>query len=79
MHGLEPKWIAAYLADRLAESGYGAMNRDETIRIITPEFNTNGQMIFRDNIQKCVWGKNILLLIASASTGKSHYPFSGVH
>ena len=63
--------IAAYLADRLAESGYGAMNRDETIRIITPEFNTNGQMIFRDNIQKCVWGKNILLLIASASTGKS--------
>ena len=28
-------------------------------------------MIFRDNMQKSVWGKNILLLIASASTGKS--------
>lgn len=45
MHG-RTEVIAAYLADRLAESGYGAMNRDETIRIITPEFNTNGQMIF---------------------------------
>lgn len=63
--------IAAYLADSLAESSYGKLNRDKTIRIITPEFNTNGQMIFRDNIQKCVWGQKILLLIASASTGKS--------
>ncbi len=63
--------IAAYLADALAENSYGTLNRDKTIRIITPEFNTNGQMIFRDNIQKCVWNQNILLLIASASTGKS--------
>ena len=63
--------IAAYLADSLAENSYGTLNRDKTIRIITPEFNTNGQMIFRDNIQKCVWNQNILLLIASASTGKS--------
>ncbi len=63
--------IAAYLADSLTESSYGKLNRDKNIRIITPEFNTNGQMIFRDNIQKCVWSQNILLLIASASTGKS--------
>lgn len=63
--------IAGFLADTLAETSYGQINRDKTIRIITPEFNTNGQMIFRDNIQKCVWGQNILLLIASASTGKS--------
>jgi len=63
--------IAAYLAESLSDSGYGNINRDKSIRIITPEFNTNGQMIFRDNMQKSVWGKNILLLIASASTGKS--------
>ena len=31
----------------------------------------NGQMIFRDNTQKKIWGKQILLLISSASTGKS--------
>ena len=63
--------VAAYLADSLAENSYGKLNRDKIIRIITPEFNTNGQMIFRDNIQKCIWNQKILLLIASASTGKS--------
>lgn len=63
--------IAAYLAEALAAKTYGQVNQDKLIRIITPEFNTNGQMIFRDNIQKCVWNQNILLLIASASTGKS--------
>lgn len=63
--------VAAYLAESLADNGYGNINREKSIRIITPEFNTNGQMIFRDNMQKSVWGQNILLLIASASTGKS--------
>ena len=61
--------IAAYLADRLAENGYGVMNRDETIRIITPEFNTNGQMIFRDNIQPMIQGKHVIVLMASVTTG----------
>ena len=28
-------------------------------------------MIFRDNTQKKIWGKQVLLLIASVSTGKS--------
>ncbi len=63
--------VAAYLAEALADNSYGNINREKIIRIVTPEFNTNGQMIFRDNLQKSVWGQNILLLIASASTGKS--------
>ena len=28
-------------------------------------------MIFRDNIQQMIWQKNILLLVASATTGKT--------
>ena len=28
-------------------------------------------MLFRDNTQKKIWGKKVLLLISSASTGKS--------
>ena len=28
-------------------------------------------MIFRDNTQKKIWGKQVMLLISSASTGKS--------
>jgi orotate phosphoribosyltransferase len=63
--------IAAFLADKLTQSGYNSLNSDKPISVITPEFNSNNQLIFRDNIQKQVWGKNILLLIASATTGKS--------
>ena len=63
--------IAAFLARYLSKSGIMSMNDKSDICIITPEFNTNGQMIFRDNIQPMVWQKNILLLVASATTGKT--------
>ena len=39
--------------------------------VITPEINSFNQMIFRDNIQKQVWNKNVLLLVASITTGKT--------
>ena len=39
--------------------------------IATPEFHTGGQLIFRDNMQLMVKDKNILLLLATATTGKT--------
>ena len=47
------------------------MNSHQSIYVIEPEFNSNGLMIFRDNIQPMVKGKNVLLLLASATTGKT--------
>ena len=41
------------------------------VNVVTPELNAVNQMIFRDNTQKKIWGKQVLLLIASVSTGKS--------
>lgn len=63
--------VGAFLADHLAQSGPRSMNSGNDICVLTPETNSNNQMIFRDNTQKMVWGKNILLLIASVSTGKT--------
>lgn len=63
--------LGAFLADELSQPGHVKVNGGNEISIVTPELNSNNQMIFRDNIQKAVWGKNILLLIASASTGKT--------
>ncbi|HBT65476.1 MAG TPA: orotate phosphoribosyltransferase [Ruminococcaceae bacterium] len=63
--------IGAFLADFLAQSGSMIMNSGNDIVVLTPELNVNNQMIFRDNTQKMVWGKNILLLISSVSTGKT--------
>ena len=60
--------LGAFLADTLARGG---INQNKDINVITPEMNAGGQMIFRDNTQKMIWSKRVLLLISSASTGKS--------
>lgn len=60
--------IGAFLAEQLASGG---INHREDINVLTPELNAVNQMIFRDNTQKKIWGKQVLLLISSASTGKS--------
>ncbi|MDF2944164.1 MAG: hypothetical protein K0S01_3022 [Herbinix sp.] len=61
--------IGAFLAHELSSAGICSMNAHQTIYIIAPEFNTNGQMIFRENNQPAVYGKHVLLLAASATTG----------
>jgi len=61
--------IGAYLAQELSTAGVMSMNAHQTIYIITPAFNTNGQMIFRDNNQSAVYNKHIVLLSGSATTG----------
>lgn len=63
--------LGAFLADWLSQPGGAAVNAGNSINLITPELNANNQMIFRDNLQPMIWSKNILLLISSASTGKT--------
>lgn len=60
--------LGAFLAESLSEGG---INSGADINVVTPELNAVNQMIFRDNTQKKIWGKQVLLLISSASTGKS--------
>ncbi|QAT49436.1 orotate phosphoribosyltransferase [Caproiciproducens sp. NJN-50] len=62
--------IGAFLAEELSKSGMSSMNVGTDLNVITPEF-PNGQLLFRDNVQDMVWNKNILLLVASATTGKT--------
>ena len=62
--------LGAFLARELSQSG-PSMSAGRDICVITPELNANNQMIFRDNTQKMIWNQNILLLISSASTGKT--------
>ena len=60
--------LGAFLAESLSERG---INSGADISVITPELNANNQMIFRDNTQTKIWGKQVLLLISSVSTGKT--------
>ena len=51
------------------KAGVICMNRHKAIYVLPPEYNMNGQIIFRDNMQIWLRGKNVLLLLASATTG----------
>lgn len=61
--------IGAYLAEELTKAGFMSRNAHQTIYVVTPEYNSNSQMIFRDNIQPMVSGKDVVLLMASVTTG----------
>lgn len=63
--------IGAYLAEELTDSGIMSINQHQTIYIASPEENSGGQLIFRDNMQLMVRGKHCLLLLASATTGRT--------
>ena len=69
MDGLEV--IGAYLAEELTKAGVLSMNAHQTIYVTAPEYNHMGQMIFRDNNQMMIRGKNILILNGSVTTGKT--------
>ena len=63
--------IGAYLADELTESGIMSLNAHKTMYIVTPEVNPGGQLIFRDNMQMMIKNKHCILLLASATTGRT--------
>ena len=63
--------IGSCLAEELTKNGIMSLNTHKSMYVIAPEFDSNGQMIFRDNLQPMVRGKNILLLLASATTGRT--------
>lgn len=69
MDGLEV--VGAYLAEELTQAGVLSMNAHQTIYVTSPEYNSVGQMIFRENVQMMIQGKNILILNGSVTTGET--------
>ncbi len=63
--------IGAYLAEELTEAGIMCMNAHKAIYVISPEFNNQGNVIFRDNVKPMLKDKHILVLVGTATTGGS--------
>ncbi len=63
--------IGAYLAEELISAGVGVMNEHNDIRIITPISNVKGNLVFHSSRQNKIFNKNVLLLVASVSSGKT--------
>lgn len=61
--------IGAYMADALTRNGIMSINSHQTMYVVSPEIHTGGQLIFRDNMQRMITDKHIVLLLATATTG----------
>ena len=63
--------IGAYLAEELTNAGIRSLNSHECVNVITPEINSSGQIIFRENVEAMLKHKHVVLVIASATTGQT--------
>jgi len=61
--------LAAYLADELLQAGSGVINEGSEIYIVTPMIRADGRFIFHQSVQERIVYKNVVLVVASMSTG----------
>ena len=61
--------IGAFMAEHLADTGRISMSAGNNISVVTPEFDTMGQILFRDSNQRMIEGKQVLILTDSVTTG----------
>ena len=61
--------IAACMASEMTKTGYMNINQNQDMNVLTPERSVGSQLIFRENTAPMVNGKNVLILMASVSTG----------
>lgn len=61
--------IGTCVAKELTNNGFRTINEHNSSYVITPEFNANSQIIFRDNILPMIRGKYVVILMASVTTG----------
>ncbi len=63
--------VGTCIAEELTADRYVNMNAHQTIYIISPEYISGGQMMFRDNLVPMLVNKHVLVVAASVTTGKS--------
>lgn len=63
--------IGAYLAQELLQEGTLIMNSDNVIHVLTPTNNVNRQLTFQQNEYEHISGKQVILLTASVSSGRT--------
>lgn len=61
--------IGAFLAAELKNGGFISKNAHKTIYVTPPEFNSSGQMIFKDNFRPMIDGKHVVILTTAVRTG----------
>lgn len=63
--------IGTCLARQLTQSDYLSVNSGKEIYLLRENVSSDGKLIFRDNARFMLEGKNVLLLLASITTGST--------
>lgn len=61
--------IGTCLAQQLCQGGYRSVNGGKDIYLLRDNTSANGQLMFRENARFMLEGKNVLVLLASITTG----------
>ena len=67
----ETQALGAYLAKELSNSTMMAPNPDQTIFVVGSEYDAAGNLIFRDNLRRMIYGKNVVVLISCITSGRT--------
>lgn len=63
--------IGAYVAEELSKLGVATTTYHKSAYIISPEFDKSGQMVVRDNIRHMIKDRHVLVVLASAMSGRT--------
>ena len=63
--------VGAYLAEELTKAGLQSGTQHKSFYVVTPEFDNRGQMVVRQNIKDMIKGRNVLVVLASAMSGRT--------
>ena len=61
--------VAACMASEMTKTGYMNINQNQDMYVVTPERTVGSQLLFRENSAPMINGKNVLILMASVTTG----------
>ena len=61
--------LGACLAEEMTAAGIRTTNEHNTMYVVTPEYTSAGQMIFRENTAHLIRNRRVLVLAASVTTG----------
>ncbi len=61
--------LGACLAEAMTAAGIRTSNEHNTMYVITPEYTSAGQMIFRENTAHLIRNRRVIVLAASVTTG----------
>lgn len=67
----ETQALGAYLAHELSRPNMLNPNPNNTVYVLGPEYDAQGNIIFRDNLRKLITGRKVILLISCITSGKT--------